>query len=428
MPPAALLARLDRQLAILTGGPRDAPERQRTVRATLDWSYHLQTPPQQGLLRRLAVFAGGWTLDAAEGICAGEPVERPEILDLLGHLVDHSLVMVMVEGHDGTARYRLLESVRQYAEEKLGDSGEETLVRDRHLAWFLGLAEAVDARMWVVAQPSLVEPLRAEGGNFRAALAWSRRDGGGEAELRLAGTLARFVWARFVWAGGGGINAGRQALRDALTLVSRLQLLALCGLAVQLAQRQCSPPLHAERGGAPRMYREASLLLLALLRTLWRLSYRETHDWLMAWPALALACGLPLGADGRPRVPSPAQQSKWLRAAGAPASEMLFVLLVRAGLWMGLTRARDVIIDSAPILAWRRTDPDAAFGHAPAHHPRPLLRGSRLHTLLCRATGLPLLFRLLPAKVHDAPFARPLLELAVRLFHLRPQVVRLDAG
>jgi hypothetical protein len=215
---------------------------------------------------------------------------------------------------------------------------------------------------------------------------------------------------------------------DALTLIRRLQLLALCELAVHLAQRQCPPPLPAGPGGAPRLYREESLLLLAVLRTLWRLSYQETHDWLCAWPALALACGLPRGVDGRPRVPSKAQQSKRLRAAGAPASEMLFVLLVRAGLWLGLTRAGDLIIDSAPILAWRRADPDAAVGHAPAHHPRPLLLGYRLHTLLCRGTGLPLLFKLTRANVHDAPFARPLLELAVRLFGLRPRVVRLDAG
>src|SRR5258706_1852753 len=215
---------------------------------------------------------------------------------------------------------------------------------------------------------------------------------------------------------------------DALTLVRRLQLLALCEQAIHLAQRQCPPPLPAGPGGAPRIYREESLLLLALLRTLWRLSYQETHDWLCAWPALALACGLPLRSDGCPRVPSKAQQSKRLRAAGAPASEMLFVLLVCAGLWMGLSRAHDLIIDSAPLLAWRRADPDAAIGHAPAHHPRPLLRGYRLHTLLCRGTGLPLLFLLSRANVHDAPFARPLLELAVRLFALRPRVIRLDAG
>ena len=181
---------------------------------------------------------------------------------------------------------------------------------------------------------------------------------------------------------------------DALTLVTRLELLALCRLAVQLVQRQCPPPLPAGPGGAPRVYKEDSLLLLALLRTLWRLSYRETHDWLVAWSALAVACGLPLGPHGCPRVPSPAQQSKRLLAAGAPASEMLLVLLVRAGLWMGLTCARDLIIDSAPLMAWRRADPDAAVGHAPAHHPRPLRRGYRLQTLLCRGTGLPLLFPL----------------------------------
>jgi hypothetical protein len=215
---------------------------------------------------------------------------------------------------------------------------------------------------------------------------------------------------------------------DALTLVTRLQLLEVCRVAVQLARQTCPPPLPAGPGGAPRVYAEASLLLVALLRTLWRLSYQEVHDWLCAWPALALACGLPPGADGRPRVPSKAQQSKRLRAAGAPPSETLFVLLVRAGLWMGLTRGRDLIIDSAPILAWRRTDPDAALGHAPAHHPRPLLLGYRLHTLLCRGSGLPLLFRLSTAKVHDAPFARPLLEWAVRLLAIRPGVIRLDAG
>ncbi len=215
---------------------------------------------------------------------------------------------------------------------------------------------------------------------------------------------------------------------DALTLVTRLHLLEMCRVAVQLARQQCPPPLPAGPGGAPRLYTEESLLLLALLRTLWRLSYQEVHDWLCAWPALALACGLPRGADGQPHVPSKAQQSKRLRAAGAPSSELLFVLLVRVGLWMGLTRGRDLILDSAPILAWRRADPDAAFGHAPAHHPRPLLLGYRLHTLLCRGTGLPLLFLLSRANVHDAPFARPLLELAVRLFAVRPRVIRLDAA
>lgn len=215
---------------------------------------------------------------------------------------------------------------------------------------------------------------------------------------------------------------------DALSLVTRLHLLALCRIALRVSLCWCPPPLPAGPGGRPRVYHDASLLLIALLRILWRLSYDEVRDWLRDWPALALACGLPLDATGHPRIPSKGQLSKRWRMAGAPPCETLFVLLVHLALQVRLTRARDLIIDSAPILAWRRTDPDAGIGHAPAHHPRPLLRGYRVHTLLCRATGLPLLFHLSPANVHDAPFARPLLALALRFYRLHPRVVRLDAG
>jgi transposase len=215
---------------------------------------------------------------------------------------------------------------------------------------------------------------------------------------------------------------------DALTLVRRLHLLALCRLAVRLARRRCPPPLPAGPGGHPQVYREESLLLIALLRTLWRLSYRDMHDWLVAWPALALACGLPHDGPARVRVPSPAQQCKRSQRRGAPPAELLFVVLVQLARQTRLVGGRDVIVDSAPILAWHRADPDAAVGHAPHHHPRPLLRGYRVHTLLCRGSGLPLLFLLSPANVHDAPFARPLLELARHWYGLRPSVVRLDAG
>src|SRR5579859_102582 len=118
----------------------------------------------------------------------------------------------------------------------------------------------------------------------------------------------------------------RCALRiDALMLVSRLHLLALCRLAVRLAQRRCPPPLPAGPGGHPQVYAEEALLLVALLRTLWRLSYQDVHDWLVDWPALALACGLPADAQGRVRVPSPAQQCKRSQRAGAPSAERLFV-------------------------------------------------------------------------------------------------------
>ena len=214
----------------------------------------------------------------------------------------------------------------------------------------------------------------------------------------------------------------------ALALVTTLPLLDLCRLAVRLAHRRCPPPLPKGPGGAPRSYSEESLLLIALLRALWRLSYQDMRDWLRAWPALALACGLPPGPDGQPRVPSPSQQCKRAAAAGAPPYEMLFVVAVREALRRGLTRGRDLIIDSAPIRAWRRNDPDAAYGHAPAHHPARFLRGFRVHTLLCRGAGLPLCFVVAPANAHDAPFAKLLLTWAVGLYRLRPRVVRLDAA
>src|SRR6266478_8936424 len=137
---------------------------------------------------------------------------------------------------------------------------------------------------------------------------------------------------------------------NALMLVTTLHLLTLCRLAVRLAHRRCPPPLPAGPGGSPRTYSEESLLLIALLRTLWRLSYEDMRDWLRSWPALALACGLPLGKDGRPRIPCPSQQWKRGHQAGAPQPEALFVLSVLTAIRGRLIGARDLIIDSAPIL------------------------------------------------------------------------------
>ena len=214
----------------------------------------------------------------------------------------------------------------------------------------------------------------------------------------------------------------------ALTLVTTLHLLDLCRLAVQAAHQRCPPPLPKGPGGARRTYSEESLMLIALLRTLWRLSYADMRDWLRAWPTLALACGLPTGRDGRPRVPSPSQQCKRAAAVGAPPFEMLLVLAVREALRVRLIGARDLIVDSAPILAWRRQDPDAASGHAPAHHPTRFLRGYRAHTVLCRGSGLPLFFIVAPSNQRNGPFTRLLLAWAVRLYGLRPRRIRLDAA
>ena len=180
----------------------------------------------------------------------------------------------------------------------------------------------------------------------------------------------------------------------------------------------------------------ASLLLIALLRTFWWLSLRDMRDGLVAGLGLAAACGLPTDRQGFPRVPSPVTMSTWA-VAGAPPYELLLLEAVRRVLRTRLIGTRDLIVDSAPIKAWRRADPDARHGHAPAHQPTAFLQGFRLHTLLCRGSGLPgtrarVSFRLAPAnqpgtRVRVSPFARPLLALAARLYGLRVRTVRRDA-
>lgn len=152
------------------------------------------------------------------------------------------------------------------------------------------------------------------------------------------------------------------------------------------------------------------------------------RDWLRDWPPLAWACGLPLGKDGCPRIPCPSQQCKRGQSAGTPLPEALFILSVLTAIRCRLIGARDLIIDSVPILAWRRADPDAAYGHAPAQHPRPLLRGYRVHTLICHGSGLPIFFLLSPANSHDALFAQHLLAWAICLYQILPRVIRLDAA
>jgi predicted ATPase len=125
--PHAILARLEARLELLTGGALSSPARHRTLRAAIDWSYDLLEPRERALFRRLAVFAGGCTLEAAEAVCAGDGVEAGEVLELLTRLVDRSLVVA--EPSDRATRYRLLETIREYGEQVLRESGEEASLR-----------------------------------------------------------------------------------------------------------------------------------------------------------------------------------------------------------------------------------------------------------------------------------------------------------
>jgi predicted ATPase len=192
-------ARLDQCFQLLTGGPRTALPRHQTLRAALDWSYDLLSAPERVLLRRLSVFAGGWTLEAAEVICAGEPIGNWEVLDALTLLVDKS--MVELDEREEGARYWLQETVRQYAHEKLMVGNEATRMYENHLAWCLNLAEAGETGLLGPEQFSWLNRLTAEHDNLRAALSWStavetQRGAGPAAGLRLAGALWRFWWMR----------------------------------------------------------------------------------------------------------------------------------------------------------------------------------------------------------------------------------------
>src|SRR6202035_1116239 len=140
-PVAQVAQRLDDRFRLLTGGSRTVVARQQTLRALIDWSYDLLSEPERLLLRRLSVFAGGWTLEAAEAVCAEEGIERWEVLDLLTALVDKSLV---VEEPGAETRYRLLETIRQYSRERLLEAGESAAVQRQHRDWCLALAERAE--------------------------------------------------------------------------------------------------------------------------------------------------------------------------------------------------------------------------------------------------------------------------------------------
>ncbi|MEU9713873.1 BTAD domain-containing putative transcriptional regulator [Streptomyces sp. NPDC047976] len=185
-----LADRLDDRFRVLAANLRGVPERQRTLRAVIDWSWGLLTETQQVVLRRLAVPADGCTLRAAEAVCAGEDVRREDVLDCLGRLVDRSLVV----HHNG--RYRLLESVAAYCQERLIESGDEQRVRDRHLTHYVDLAERADPRLRGHQQRLWLERMDAEAANLRAALAHALHSDTAETALRLVNATAWYWFLR----------------------------------------------------------------------------------------------------------------------------------------------------------------------------------------------------------------------------------------
>ena len=205
-----LVELLGDRLRLLSGGPVDLPERQRTILATIAWSYdHLETDEQRALVRRLAVFAGGCTAEAAAAVATGG--DRFAALDGLGALTDQSLLR-RTEESGGKLRFRMLETIREFALRRLVEHAEADAARERHLAYFVGLAEQAEAELGGPNQADWLDRLMAEFDNLRAAFAWAEAQRDATAALRLSASLWRF------WTGRGLRRDGRAWLERALAI------------------------------------------------------------------------------------------------------------------------------------------------------------------------------------------------------------------
>ncbi|MGA2820542.1 MAG: tetratricopeptide repeat protein [Anaerolineales bacterium] len=259
--------RLDDRLNLLTVGSRTALPRQQTLRAAIDWSHNLLTPTERALFRRLAVFAGGFTLQAAESIWPKEnpptsPSDSPPLLEVLSQLVDKSLVSAEPRG--GENRYHMLDTIRHYALEKLSESGEAGGCRDRHLDFFLQLAESAEPYLTSADREVWLERLEIEHDNSLAALEWSQ---GMEADvgpgLRLAGALYWFWYYR------GFLSEGRAWLERA---VARAEVTAPSPVSAQEAPDRAQALFALARLTHAQGDNAAAKPLLEESITLWRLS------------------------------------------------------------------------------------------------------------------------------------------------------------
>jgi predicted ATPase len=206
--PQAILSRLEKTLELLTGGAHDLPTRQRTLRDAIDWSYNLLEPSEQALLARLGVFAGGCSLEVADAVC-GDQMKLGEVFEGLASLVDKSLIR-QSDGADGEPRFRLLETIREYARERLEAQGELDELHRRHADRYLELVLAAEPELTRANQALWLNRLDEENDNIRAALTWALASGEVELGLQLAGALVRF------WSTRGLMGEGRHWLADAL--------------------------------------------------------------------------------------------------------------------------------------------------------------------------------------------------------------------
>jgi non-specific serine/threonine protein kinase len=210
--PQAILPRLQKRLQLLTGGAQDLPGRQQTMRNAIDWSYGLLTPEEQMLFRRLSVFVGGWTLGAAETVCRLD--DGSDVLDITGSLINKSLLR-QADSTDSLAepRYSMLETIREFAAERLEEAGRTEMLRRAHALYFADLAERMEPLLTGATQKECIDRLEREHDNLRAALKWSLREpDAAEIGMRIAGALGRF------WSSRDYLAEGRQWVESFLAL------------------------------------------------------------------------------------------------------------------------------------------------------------------------------------------------------------------
>ncbi|MDQ5854379.1 MAG: NB-ARC domain-containing protein, partial [Chloroflexota bacterium] len=235
LPPAALLQRLSHRLKLLTGGGRDRPTRHQTMRGAIEWSYGLLDAGEQTLFARLAVFVGGCTLEAVEAVCHAQQDLPVDVMDGVASLVDKNLLRP-VEGREDAPRFAMLETIREYALERLGASEEAEFVQQQHAAYYLALAEEAEPKLWGAEQGVWVARLDQEHDNIRAVLRWALEQGRAELALRLGGALQRF------WIVRGYLSEGRHwleaALADSEQVPTGLRAKALDGAGWVAVQQQ----------------------------------------------------------------------------------------------------------------------------------------------------------------------------------------------
>ncbi|MEO3751449.1 BTAD domain-containing putative transcriptional regulator [Streptomyces sp. B6B3] len=321
-----LHARLDDRFSVLTSGYRDAPPRQRTLRAVLDWSWELLTAGERTVLRRLAVQVDGCTLEAAEQLCAGGGVRPAEVLDALARLVDRSLVVL--DDRPGDPRYRLLESVREYCAERLREAGEFHEAERRHVHYYAELAEEAEPLLRGPEQRRWLARLDAESGNLRRAIDLAATRGAAEAALRLVNALTWY------WVLRGRLSEAHRALTRTTTLP------APAGAATVAAEPRPAVAAPAATSSTAPVVGDPTPAAVAADLTVVAPADRATADPASANPVPAAADR----ADRAARVPG---------AAVVPGSGPASVAAGRAAAWRAgvvLLVSREESADPRPVL------------------------------------------------------------------------------